>query len=218
MPNFLQKTAFKIKLLFTDPRKFWAVIRGLWGHYFGPPSDTTLPRRLSTDLECRVLGEFAAKARLGIIEIGVFDASTTKEFATKTQVPIYGIDPIIPDSMGERNVGNEVHIENNMKFYKDFHFVKDFSYNAVKTWDKPFDFIFIDGDHTYEAVKQDFEDWFPLLAKGGIVAFHDSAPVTSIAAIFDGWPGPIQLVKELRSHAGLEYVSTNDTLTAFRKL
>lgn len=35
------------------------------------------------------------------------------------------------------------------------------------------DFLFIDGDHTYGGVKQDFEMYSPLVRKGGIVAFHD---------------------------------------------
>ena len=35
------------------------------------------------------------------------------------------------------------------------------------------DFVFIDGDHTYEGVKRDFELYSPLVRKGGIVAFHD---------------------------------------------
>lgn len=36
------------------------------------------------------------------------------------------------------------------------------------------DFLFIDGDHTYEGVKKDFEMYSPLVKKGGgIIAFHD---------------------------------------------
>lgn len=35
------------------------------------------------------------------------------------------------------------------------------------------DFLFIDGDHSYEAVKLDCELWLPLLKSGGYVAFHD---------------------------------------------
>lgn len=37
----------------------------------------------------------------------------------------------------------------------------------------PLEFLFIDGDHTYEGVKEDFERYSPLVADGGIVAFHD---------------------------------------------
>jgi len=35
------------------------------------------------------------------------------------------------------------------------------------------DFMFIDGDHTYEGVKKDFEMYSPLIKAGGIIAFHD---------------------------------------------
>ena len=37
------------------------------------------------------------------------------------------------------------------------------------------DFLFIDGDHTYEGVKRDFELYSPLVKSGGVVAFHDVA-------------------------------------------
>lgn len=42
--------------------------------------------------------------------------------------------------------------------------------NASK--DGPFDLIFIDGDHTYEGVKADFENYSPM---GKLIAFHDIA-------------------------------------------
>jgi predicted O-methyltransferase YrrM len=38
------------------------------------------------------------------------------------------------------------------------------------------DFLFIDGDHSYEGVKQDFADYAPLVRSGGLVAFHDIVP------------------------------------------
>jgi predicted O-methyltransferase YrrM len=37
----------------------------------------------------------------------------------------------------------------------------------------PFDFVFIDGDHTYDGTQQDWEWYSPLVRKGGVVAFHD---------------------------------------------
>lgn len=39
--------------------------------------------------------------------------------------------------------------------------------------DEQIDFLFIDGNHMYQYVKQDFEMYSPLVRKGGIVAFHD---------------------------------------------
>ena len=38
---------------------------------------------------------------------------------------------------------------------------------------KKLDFIFLDGDHSYDGVKRDFEMYSPLVRRGGIVAFHD---------------------------------------------
>ncbi|MEM2901131.1 MAG: class I SAM-dependent methyltransferase [Candidatus Bathyarchaeia archaeon] len=42
--------------------------------------------------------------------------------------------------------------------------------------DKKLDFLFIDGDHSYEGVKKDFETYSPLVRNGGIIAFHDIVP------------------------------------------
>ena len=38
------------------------------------------------------------------------------------------------------------------------------------------DFLFIDGDHSYEGVKKDFEMYSPLVGSGGIIALHDIVP------------------------------------------
>ncbi len=38
---------------------------------------------------------------------------------------------------------------------------------------RPIDFLFIDGDHLYEGVRNDYEMYAPLVRKGGVVAFHD---------------------------------------------
>lgn len=40
----------------------------------------------------------------------------------------------------------------------------------------PFDLVFIDGDHSYNGVRRDFETYMPFVARGGIVAFHDTWP------------------------------------------
>lgn len=35
------------------------------------------------------------------------------------------------------------------------------------------EFVYIDGKHDYESVKADIEGWWPILAKGGVLAGHD---------------------------------------------
>jgi cephalosporin hydroxylase len=42
--------------------------------------------------------------------------------------------------------------------------------------DRPVDFLFVDGDHSYDAVKRDYELWSPLVRHGGLIAFHDVKP------------------------------------------
>lgn len=51
------------------------------------------------------------------------------------------------------------------------------TYQQVKAMLKehPLDFLFIDGDHTYQGVKTDFELYSPLVRKDGLIAFHDIA-------------------------------------------
>lgn len=39
--------------------------------------------------------------------------------------------------------------------------------------DKSFDYVYIDGRHTYQAVKEDFFAWFPKVKDFGIIAGHD---------------------------------------------
>ncbi len=41
--------------------------------------------------------------------------------------------------------------------------------------------IFVDGDHTYQGVRQDILDYYPLLAPGGIMIFHDYLPAVDEA-------------------------------------
>jgi len=51
------------------------------------------------------------------------------------------------------------------------------------------DYLFIDGDHTYEGVKRDFELYVPLVGKGGIMALHDIAehPSATGCDVFRFW-------------------------------
>lgn len=49
----------------------------------------------------------------------------------------------------------------------------------VSTAQRAIDLLFIDGDHTYEGVKRDIENWTPFVSPDGKVVFHDCACMTN---------------------------------------
>jgi len=52
--------------------------------------------------------------------------------------------------------------------------IKENSTTAYKRFeDNSIDFLFIDGDHTYEGCKNDIKLWFPKVKTPGIIAGHD---------------------------------------------
>jgi predicted O-methyltransferase YrrM len=48
------------------------------------------------------------------------------------------------------------------------------SKEAARHWRRPIRLLWIDGDHRYESVKQDFLLWEPFVVDGGIIAMHDT--------------------------------------------
>lgn len=61
--------------------------------------------------------------------------------------------------------------------------LKMFSHEALGQLQQTFEqdgnypvYIFVDGDHSYEGVKQDIINYYPLLAPGGLMIFHDYLP------------------------------------------
>lgn len=53
--------------------------------------------------------------------------------------------------------------------------IKQFSDKAANDWGNiPIDLLFIDGDHSYEGVKSDWNHWSRFLKPGGTVIFHDA--------------------------------------------
>jgi len=63
----------------------------------------------------------------------------------------------------------------------------DFSDACGQFADGSIDLLHIDGCHSYEAVRQDFESWLPKLSKRGVALFHDTAEHDNGFGVYQVW-------------------------------
>ena len=126
--------------------------------------------------EPHLLYELGRKAKYTIVEIGSFKGLSTYCLAKGTlagnKVKVYAIDPhTMADSY-------KIFLKNMKKaglLNKTVIPIRKKSMEAVKGWDKKIGLLWIDGDHSYNSVRKDFEKWTPYLVKGGFIALHDTS-------------------------------------------
>jgi hypothetical protein len=150
------------------------------------------------------------------VEIGVWEARYMANMLMKTNMTVLGVDPYcsVPqyldpevitdiyerDSAGDhlisftRYMVAQVNIRTtnlNLKVAGRFtsgQIFRAYGHEVLPYCpDETIDFIYIDGDHTYEAVAADIAGWWPKLKVGGILAGHDYNDQT---------PGTVQAVDE----------------------
>ena len=62
--------------------------------------------------------------------------------------------------------------------------IRDYSINAAKKFDNEyFDFVYIDGDHSCEAVTKDLASWYPKLKKFGVMCGDDYGHPSGVGVI-----------------------------------
>jgi len=71
---------------------------------------------------------------------------------------------------------------------------------------KKIDYLFIDGDHTYEGVKQDYIMFSPLVKEGGIIAFHDIKTVREDCGVREIWE---EVTKDMAKENYWEYAEND---------
>lgn len=129
------------------------------------------------------------------VEIGCLDGFSSAIILESSHLHLTCIDPFVPDSMEPSLIGSEERFRYNVApFEHRWKLLKVFSQDAILSWIAPIDFLFIDGDHNYEAVLRDFDQWTPFIKKGGLLAMHDSRMSRPGGANFH--PGPSQVAAE----------------------
>lgn len=115
-------------------------------------------------------------------EIGTDNGRYTKWlFLKNIGVKIYCIDPYLAydDYIESHQINQEElnqHFENAKKRLVSFNveFVRKPSMESVKDFkDNSLDFVFIDGNHTFQYVVNDIAEWEKKVRPGGIVSGHD---------------------------------------------
>lgn len=119
------------------------------------------------------------------IEIGVaFGSNSFNLLSNFNNLKLYSIDPYVKysdqDKMSdlvENEKGNQLYhfVSNKLKnqFNDRSVFIRSTSEEVLKMDNNSFDFIYIDGDHTYEGVKKDLNNTFLKVKKNGILAGDD---------------------------------------------
>ncbi len=75
-------------------------------------------------------------------------------------------------------------------------------------WSDPISVLWIDGDHSYEGVKRDFECWLPHLQVDALIVFDDATDCSI---------GPFRLIEELIESGLFERVTTAGKIVVIRK-
>jgi len=134
-------------------------------------------KTLKKNMECKVY-----------VEIGVlYGGSIIEQMKDPQECVFIGIDPFTGyygnTHDPHRNVDLTNHYdivvqninENNIYNHK-YHLLKGFSNDVVndfKKLDYKIDYLFIDGDHTYQGVIDDFENYLPFMNTDGIIVFDN---------------------------------------------
>ena len=119
-------------------------------------------------------------------------------------------------------IGGPNDLENEESFYRTHfwpRFIKDTSENAFYNFfirqDIKIDFLFIDGDHSYEGVKKDFELYSSIVNDNGIIVIHDTdsnyeeSLIVSEDAKKDHYrfDGPSKFIKELEKNPSYNLIN-----------
>ncbi|MBU4501396.1 MAG: class I SAM-dependent methyltransferase [Nanoarchaeota archaeon] len=129
----------------------------------------------------RILGKMKPKT---VLEIGTANGGALFLFSRISSKDATIISLDLPEDLGGAYLKWRVPMYksfalNDQKIYPiraDSHSQKTLERIMAILDGREIDFLFIDGDHSYNGVKKDFKMYSPLVKERGIIAFHDIVP------------------------------------------
>lgn len=146
-------------------------------HYLRCKLGIDSPHTQTSEKEREVIRKYA-KGAVTAVEIGVFEGVNTVTIASSVgeKGKLYAVDPFFKGRLGLCYY--KMIALMNLKRHKlqsKVQVIPMFSHDAVGKVPTQPDFIFVDGDHTVEGIRRDWEDWSAKLKPGGIICLHDTA-------------------------------------------
>lgn len=140
-----------------------------------------------------------------IVEIGIKEGGNLKILSTL--VPrdglVVGIDPRkdIPWVVDNETNGEVLHI------CGDSHSAHTIQMLEDVLGGRYIDILFIDGDHSYDGMLQDFYDYHKFVRSGGIIAVHDIYYLEDVTMAWADVPGDVRFEsKRINSSIGIGFV------------
>jgi hypothetical protein len=113
------------------------------------------------------------------VEIGVARGINAKRMLSRLSIKkLYLIDPYLSFKIGNKNypysMSDFEFAKRNLRGYKGkISWILKKSKGAIDDIPNNLDFVYIDGNHSYEYVKDDIKSYFPKLKKGGVIGGDD---------------------------------------------
>ncbi len=185
------------------------------------------PRVMHTRDEAAVLARFARTARI-VVELGVYEGSSALVFldALSPGSELHLVDPFTDESGSAMRPGwhgvpfatRAVIRRARSSEGPRVRWHLDRSQDLGRRWaGAEVDLVFVDGDHSEDGVREDWDVWHRHVRPGGAIAFHDARLDRP-----DGWggPGPTSVVNELfrdRPPAGWRIIDEVATLVVVER-
>jgi len=199
----------KLKMQSEECRTLENFIDLAFNFHSGNFSIKPIQKKAEIETLLKILNKYSPK---NILEIGTAAGGT---FFLLTKIADKKAT-IISIDLPEGPFGGKYYPNSNMQIYESFantkqkiHLIRSDSHERStlkKTKEilnsQKLDFLLIDGDHTYNGVKKDFEMYRELVQKDGIIAFHDinEGPKEFVGGVMKFW-------KEIKSkHSSFEVI------------